>query len=230
MKYTLTPLLLLIFTIAVHAQSDAFKTYKVVYSQSFSKDKCTNDFEFSDQSKWLISKNGKTGKSLKCLGTGDYQSALEGPSVVAVLRDYLLTDFVVEMDVTQNGKDYSLLDFCIFFGIKDKEHYCYAQIASKADRKSHNIFMVNGDKPKRIGEIKTKGVIWGMKDWQHIRMERTLADKSVKVYYNDELIFETSDELFDQGHIGFGSTRSAIKIDNLKVTAPSFETKEHTFF
>ncbi|WP_289053223.1 family 16 glycoside hydrolase [Carboxylicivirga marina] len=225
-------LLLIVFSISLmsNAQSDAFKDYKVVYSQSFSKEKSTNDFDFSDVSKWLISKNGKPGKSLKCLGSGSYKGAHDGPSVVAVLKDFELSDFVVEMDVVQNGKDFSLLDFCIFFGIKDTENYCYAQVASKADKKSHNIFMVKGDKPKRAGDINAKGVIWQMKEWQHIRLERTSSDNSVKVYFNDKLVLQCKDEAFDAGHIGFGSSNSAIKIDNLKVSAPAFEQNTKTFF
>ncbi len=212
------------------AQTDPFKDYKVIYNQGFSKEKSTNDFSFSDESKWLISKNGQSGKALKCLGAGDYQSNHEGPTVVAVLNAFELSDFVVEMDVVQNGKDFSLLDFCIFFGIKDSEHYCYAQVASKADIKSHNVFMVDGDKPKRIGAVNEQGVLWKMKEWQHIRLERTSSDKMVKVYFNDELVLQCDDDAFEAGHIGFGSTNSALKIDNLRVSATSFETREKTFF
>ncbi len=220
----------LVLSTITSAQTNTFKDYKVIYNQGFSKEKSTNDFSFSDASKWLISKNGKTGKSLKCLGAGDYNSMHEGPTVVAVLNDFELSDFVIEMDVVQNGKDFSLLDFCIFFGIKDTEHYCYAQVASKADKKSHNVFMVDGDKPKRVGSVNEKGVIWKMKEWQRIRMERTSADKMVKVYFNDELVLQCADDTFDAGHIGFGSTNSALKIDNLKISAVSFETRSKTFF
>ena len=222
-------LLFLGLSIAIQAQND-FKDYKIVYSQAFSKDKSMNSFEFSDASKWLISKNGYPGKTLKCLGVGNYTNALGGPSVLAILKGFEFEDFVVEMDVVQDGKDFSLLDFCIFFGVKDSLNYCYAQIASKADKKSHNVFMVNGEKPKRVGMPNKDGVIWKMKEWQHIRMERTSADKLVKVYLDEELVLECADELFDAGLIGFGSTRSALKVDNFKVSAPSHKTNTNTFF
>ena len=188
------------------------------------------DFDFSDGSKWLISKIGKPGKSLKCLGTGAYQNPFEGPSILAILKGIELKDFVVEMDIVQDGKDFSLLDFCIFFGVKDTANYCYAQIASSADKKCHNVFMIKGDMPKRVGEVKDEGVIWQMKEWQHIRMERTSADKMVKVYLDEQLVLECADEQFDAGLIGFGSTKSVIKVDNFKVSAPSYETSDKTFF
>lgn len=225
-------LILFFFVLSLNlkAQEDIFKEYKVVYNQNFSSSKSTKDFEFSDEDKWLISKNGKPGKSLKCLGTGDFKSKHDGPAIVAVLKDFVLKDFVVEMDVLQNGKDYNLLDFCIFFGVKDTEHYCYAQVASKADKKSHNIFMVNADKPERIAKVQDKGVFWGMKKWQHIRMERVSSTKSIKVFFNDTLVLETSDDAFEEGHIGFGSSNSALKIDNLELSAPNYKSETKTFF
>ena len=230
MKTLQITLLLLCISFIISAQDDAFKSYEVVYSQSFSKEKCINDFDFSDPSKWLISKNGEAGKALKCLGTGKYKSQHDGPAIVAVLKGYELKDFILELDVTQNGRDYSLLDFCIFFGIKDTTHYCYAQLASKADKKSHNLFKVAAAKPKRMGPSLDKGVIWGMKKWQHIRLERTSNDKKVRVFFNDTLVYEISDETFDSGHIGFGSSNSAIKVDNFKLSAPSYQNNEKTFF
>jgi len=212
------------------AQDDAFKSYQEVYSQSFSKEKSIKAFDFSNESKWLISNNGKSGKALKCLGAGSYQCSHGGPAIVAVLKAYELSDFVLEMDVMQNGKDYSLLDFCIFFDIKDTAHYCYAQLASKADKKTHNIFMVDGEKPKRMGASLEDGIVWGMKQWQYVRMEHVASSKTVKVYFNDKLVFELSSDRFLSGHIGFGSTNSAIKIDNFKLRAPSYKTNEKTFF
>ncbi len=212
------------------AQSKAFKDYKVVYSQGFNKDSSTDDFDFSDASRWLISKNGKPGKTLKCLGKGAYESDHEGPAIVAVLKDYELKDFVVEMDVVQNGKDFNLLDFCVFFDIKDSQNYCYAQVASTADKKSHNVFAVNGDKPNRLGQVNDKGIIWQINEWHHVRLERITASKLVKVYFDGQMVLEVPDESTGKGHIGFGSTHSAIKIDNFKVSAPAYQTNSKTFF
>ncbi|WP_439181980.1 hypothetical protein [Carboxylicivirga taeanensis] len=227
---SLTFLFALCLSTVVKAQSTDFKDYKVVYSQGFNKDKSTDDFEFSDASKWLISKNGKPGRSLKCLGAGDYTSAHAGPSIVAVLKNIELKDFVIEMDVVQNGKDFNLLDFCIFFDIVDTSQYCYAQIAGKADKDSHNVFMVNNDKPKRLGKVNGDGVIWRIKDWHQLRIERSTFTKTIKVYFDEELVLDVPDESNNKGLIGFGSTNSAIKIDNLKVSAPAYETISKTIF
>lgn len=223
-------LIFLFLALGVGAQNKDDVKYKTIYDQSFSSSKSTNDFEFSDESKWLISKKGKPGKSLKCLGEGEYSNVHGGPRVVAVLKHIELDDFVLEMDVVQRGQDYSLLDFCLFFGIQDVEHYCYAQIAGKADKSTHNIFMIDGDKPKRIGQKHNNGVIWGINQWHHVTLKRSKADKLVQVFFNDELVLETSDEPFMTGLVGFGSSSSALKIDNVKISAPSFIESDKSIF
>jgi hypothetical protein len=214
------------------AQTDteAFKSFKTVYSQGFSKDKCIKEFDFTNEDKWLISKVGKTGKSLKCIGTGSYESGYYGPNIMAFLKDYELEDFVLELDVIQNGKDYSLLDFCIFFDIKDAEHFCYAQLSNIANKKTHNLFMVNGDKPQRLGKSFEKGIVWPLNKWQHIKVVHWGSKNQIEVYMNDQLIFEANNDAFTNGHIGFGSFKSAIKVDNLKVSAPSHQINNKKFF
>ncbi len=230
MKTAFSLLIALLYITNLVSQNKEEVKYKTIYSQNFSKSKSTDDFEFSDASKWLISKNGKSGKSLKCLGEGEYKNAHGGPSVVAVLKGIELDDFILEMEVVQKGTDYGLLDFCVFFGIQDVEHYCYAQIAGKADKKTHNIFMIDGAKPKRIGEKHNEGVIWGVNKWNHIKIERSKQDKIVKVYFNEELVLETADDPFMTGLVGFGSSSSALKVDNIKISAPSFIESDKNIF
>ncbi|TAJ12050.1 hypothetical protein DMA11_14285 [Marinilabiliaceae bacterium JC017] len=213
-----------VFAVSLSAQTPVklSKDYKVVYSQGFSKEKDLKDFEFTDRDRWLVSQNGKSGKCLKCLGKGNYVSAHAGPEIMAVLKGYEWTDFVMELDVMQNGKDYSLLDICILFGIKDADHFYYAQLASRADRKSHNVFVMKGDKPQRIGTCHNKGVIWGINKWHHVRVERLQATKTVRVFLNDELVLETDSDPFEPGLIGFGSFDDACKVDNLRIWAKEY--------
>ncbi|MCU4174682.1 hypothetical protein [Carboxylicivirga sp. N1Y90] len=230
-----THFLIILFAIISHSlvsQTTLSKDYKTVYSQSFSSNKSPREFEFSDASKWLISKNGESGKALKCLGEGSYKNAHGGPRVVAIVKNYELEDFVMEMDVMQQGKNFELLDFCIFFGIEDQEHYSYAQLASKADKNTHNVFTINGDQPQRIGKKQEKGIWWGLNKWNHVKIERFEADKILKVYFNDELVLDIkdNDELFNNGLVGFGSSSSALKIDNLKIIASEYKESDKAIF
>ncbi|MCU4162357.1 hypothetical protein [Carboxylicivirga caseinilyticus] len=219
-----------LFVTFIFAQNDKETKLKTIYNQGFNNDKSTDDFEFSNEGKWLISKMGKPGKSLKCSGKGDYTSAHEGPSIIAVLKNYVVSSFELEMTIQQNGKNFDLLDFCIFFGIKDKEHYCYAQIAGHADKKTHNIFKVDGSKPEVTGQSLNKGVLWGINEWHNVKVIRDADEKTVKVYFDDELILESSDESFEPGFIGFGSTSSALKVDNIKLSTTEFTENTTSIF
>nr|WP_321454239.1 hypothetical protein [uncultured Carboxylicivirga sp.] len=205
-----------------NAQLKKEDKYKVIYNQGFNNDKSTVDFEYSNADKWLISKQGKPGKSLKCLGKGEYTTENGSPEILAILKDYEVSDFILEMTIQQNGKNFGLLDFCVFYGVKDKEHYQYAQIAGHADKKTYKIFEVNGDKPHTIGQNKNDGVLWGINQWHQLKVVRNTQDKSLKVYFNNELILETDNDVVNSGLIGFGSTNSAIKVDNIKLMAPNY--------
>jgi len=229
-RLTLTGFVLaFLFTVTV-AQKDIPKNFKIVVSEGFSNDKALRSYEFSDPSQWLISKVGRPGKSIKCNGAGNYENAHGGPAILALLKGYEFEDFILELDMVQNGTDFNLLDFCVFFGVQDKDQYCYAQIASKADRKSHNVFMQDGAKPVRVEEPNTKGVVWKHKEWNKIRVERLVSAKTLKVYFNKVLVLESTQEPFMAGQVGFGSTASAIKVDNLKIWAPAYnETADSVF-
>jgi len=228
--FTLTGFILALFFTVTFAQKDIPKNFKIVVNDGFSNDKALRSYEFSDPSQWLISKVGRPGKSLKCNGVGNAENEHGGPSILAVLKGYEFEDFILEMNVVQNGKDFNLLDFCIFFGVQDKNHYSYAQIASKADRKTHNVFTLDGDKPLRVEEPLSEGVVWSHDDWNSIRVERLVSAKTLRVYFNDELILESTQEPFLAGQVGFGSSISAIKVDNLRIWAPAFsETADPIF-
>ncbi len=212
------------------AQSDNDIKYKTIYSQNFSSSKSLDDFEFADASKWIISKNGKSGKTLKCMGQGSYTNEFGGPSVITILKNIEVGDFVLELDVQQNGKDFDALDFCVLYGIKDQSHYNYAQVSAKADKDNHNIFVLNASAPKRVGDKLEEGVLWGVDEWHHIKVERNMNEKTVKVYFNDKLIIEIPNDDSQLGYIGFGSTKSALKMDNIKLSAPSFNQSQTTIF
>ncbi len=137
---------------------------------------------------------------------------------------------MLEVDIQQNGKDYGTLDFCVLYGITDSTHYNFAQISAKADKNNHNIFVLNASEPQRLCNKLEKGVLWGIDEWHHIKVERKQNEKTVKVYFNDDLIFETQKDESQNGLIGFGSTKSALKMDNIKLSAPTFNQSQITIF
>jgi hypothetical protein len=65
-----------------------------------------------------------------------------------------------------------------------------------------------------------------------VRLERKVADGSVKVYFDDMAtpIMVADDKTFDSGYIGFGSFDDTGMVRNIKVWGRSVEKKKGDFF
>jgi hypothetical protein len=91
---------------------------------------------------------------------------------------------------------------------------------------------VNGAPRTNIAKETTKGVNWGLGVWHKVRLERKVSEGSIKVYFDDftKPIMIAEDKSFQSGHIGFGSFDDTGMIDNIRIWAPSTETKKLEFF
>jgi len=205
---------------------------KVVYSQGFDDPASIQDFEFTTPAKWLWSDKGNSGGALEFLGPGDYSPKVRSPIVIGLLSDRMFGDFILEVDLLQTGKEYGHRDMCIFYNFQDPSHFYYTHIASAADPHAHNIFIVNGQPRTAIAAKTTKGVEWGSGIWHKVRIERKLADGSIKVFYDDmsKPIMTAVDKTFGCGYIGFGTFDDSGRIDNIKIYAPEMREKKSAFF
>ena len=96
-------------------------------------------------------------------------------------------------------------------------------VAPKADPNAHNIFIVNKAPRTNIAKTTTQGVNWGLEVWHKVRLERNVAEGTIKVYFDDlrEPIMTAEDKTFGEGFVGFGSFDDTGKVDNIKIWAPS---------
>ncbi|MBT1698318.1 hypothetical protein KK083_15615 [Fulvivirgaceae bacterium PWU4] len=224
-----------LFVIALMAAPSLFyaqqvpKGYKLVYEEDFEKGSATQQFRFTQPSKW-ISSAGKTGKALEFTGISDYQPPFRSPHTIGLIGNTMAGSFVLEADLLQTGKEYGHRDMCVVFGFTDPSHFYYSHIATKMDDNAHQIMLVNEAPRKKISTFTTEGVDWGNSEWQHIRIERDLDQGSIKVFFNGKLIQEASDKTFGKGYIGFGSFDDSGKIDNIRIWAKDSEKKGATFF
>ncbi len=188
--------------------------------------------EFTNPDNWLLSDKGNGGEALEFLGPGGYKPKVRSPVVIGLISDRIFGDFILEVDMQQTGKEYGHRDMCLFYNFQDPSHFYYTHIATAADPHAHNIFIVN-DKPRTaIADKTTKGIDWGKGDWHKVRLERKLADGTIKVFYDDmtEPIMTAKDKTFGAGCIGFGTFDDSGRIDNIKIYAPKMETKKSGFF
>ena len=201
--------------------------YWLVYQQSFDHPAALSDFEFTNRKKWKFSEIGNGSGSMESLGPGDYKPSVRSPRVIALLSNRMYGDFILEADLLQTGKSYGHRDMCLFFGFNDPSHYYYAHIATKADNHAHNIFKVNNEPRVAIAHKTTQGIDWGKDQWHKVRVERTLFDGKIKIYYDDMTtpIMEAVDSTFTRGYLGLGSFDDLGKIDNIKIFAPQVTKK-----
>ena len=129
---------------------------------------------------------------------------MRSPTSLAVLKEPVVGDFVLSVDLLQTGREYGHRDLCLFFGYTSPTSYYYVHLAPAPDERAHNVFIVNGADRARIGPIPRSGFGW--RDvWHTVRLER-IGD-SIRVFADDdpEPILAVRDSTFRSGRIGFGS-------------------------
>jgi hypothetical protein len=213
---------------AVHLPST---DYRLLYEQSFENAEALADFVATDGRAWRIAATER-GDALELFAQSRYQPKVRSPVNLAMIRDRVFGDFVMECDLIQTGREYGHRDMCLFFGFESPSRFYYAHIATAADDHAHNIFVVNESPRTKIGTETTKGVDWGLNVWHRVRIERTLADGLIKVYFDDlkKPILVARDRTFGAGYVGFGSFDDTGMVANIRIWGPSVEKKPGPVF
>ena len=201
---------------------------KLLYEQKFDSAAALTDFIMTDAKAWRFS----SSNSLELAKQSGYKPIVRSPVNIALISDKVFSDFVLEADFLQTGREYGHRDMCIFFGFQTPTNFYYTHIATAADPNAHNIFIVNGKPRTNIAKKTTKGVNWGLGVWHKVRLERTVADGAIRVFFDDmnEPIMIAEDKAFGAGYIGFGSFDDTGMIDNVKIWGTKVENKKAEFF
>ncbi len=139
------------------------------------------------------------------------------------LKHFEMTDPSVWKITKQNGNR---------FGMKDPSNFYYTHLATTPDPHAHNIFLVNDEPRVAIADTASEGVAWGDNQWHRVKIERSLEDGSIKIYFDDmdTPIMQTTDTHFDYGYIGFGSFDDTGRIDNIRIWGPNQDAAASGFF
>jgi hypothetical protein len=135
-----------------------------------------------------------------------YKPPHRSPFNVSLLKDIIVSDFVLTVEVQSTGKDGPHRDMCLFFGYQDPAHFYYVHIAKRADDHANQIIIVNGADRKKISTKTTAGTPWDDK-WHTVKVARTVVDGRIAVYFDDMKtpIMTATDHTFPAGRIGLGS-------------------------
>ena len=198
--------------------------YKLLYEQKFESPESIQQFQMTDSAAWKYSKE-EQGGALELAAQSKYQPEVRSPVNIALIKDKAFGDFVLEADLIQTGREYGHRDMCLFFGFQNPKQFYYAHMATKADPNAHNVFIVNNEPRKNFAKTTTAGVNWGLNIWHKVRLERKVAEGTIRVYFDDMTIpiMVAEDKTFGAGLIGFGSFDDTGKVDNIRIWGPKLE-------
>jgi hypothetical protein len=194
--------------------------YQLVYSQDFTSPAAMDDFIFTDPGAWKVSQ-GDGKSALELVKQSAYQPTVRSPVNIALIKDKVFGDFVLEVQCLQTGKEYGHRDMCVFYGFQSPSRFYYTHVATAADDHAHNCFIVNDAPRAKFARETTKGVNWGLGIWHKLRVERKASTGTVSVWFDDmnKPIMTGEEKTFGAGGIGFGSFDDTGKISNLRIWA-----------
>lgn len=193
--------------------------FKLVVNESFGSDKIPKTLEKAPEGQWLISKEGKSGKSLKYIGNQEPINSDIRPITKILVKNSGFSSFILEADIEQCGRDYECRDVCIIFNHIDDNNYNFIHLASITGELCHGVFELKNGNLTLLTPASESPIIWGVKQWFHLRIEKGLKPEKLSVFLNNNLLWEIHDFKEGSGQIGFGAPDGSAKIDNLKIWA-----------
>ncbi len=162
-------------------------------------------WEPTDPRAWKVVQ--RAGESFYALFRASrYEPPVRSPRNIALIRDLVVSDFVLELRARSTKAYYPHRDLCLFFGYQNPSHFYYVHLAERADPHANSIFLVDGRPRVSIAETRTKGTGWGDR-WHHIRIERNVKNGRIQVYFDDmtKPIMTAATTRFTWGRVGIGS-------------------------
>jgi hypothetical protein len=195
--------------------------FPVVYEQPCADASCLEDFVFTDRSKWRM-REGAHAPALELVGKSAYRPPHRSPLSIALIEGVEVQDFDLDADLLQTGRNYGHRDLCLFFGVQSKSRFYYTHLATSPDPNAHNVFVVNDAPRTNLIAPLAQGIDWGRDEWHHVRVERRVADGTIKVFWDHgtEPVLVAEDRTFDWGRVGFGSFDDSGLVRNIVLRAP----------
>ena len=205
--------------------------YILIYHQDFSSGTAINDLRFSNPDSWKISEF-KENRSLEFQHQTAYEPLFPSPRILGIIKDHIFGDFILEADLMQTGHNNEPAETGILFSIKDSSRFYYISLSDRQTDSTQGIFLVRNASLEKVSDWQTDSIVWGNNKWHKVRVERSIVNRVVNVYFDDmkKPVMTTRNPVLVMGYIGFGSFASAGRIDNIKVWAPTSIPEEADFF
>jgi len=176
-----------------------------------------NAWQATDPAAWRI-EDGHGGKILALYKQSDYEPQVRSPVNINLVRDVVVSSFVLELKMRSTTEDYGHRDMCLFFGHQDPSHFYYVHIANKSDAHANSIFIVNGQPRVSIAKTRTAGTKWD-DNWHTVRLLRDAEKGTIEVFFDDRIepIMTAVDNSFKWGKVGVGSFDDTGQFDEIRL-------------
>lgn len=78
------------------------------------------------------------------------KTPVRSPFNRSVVKDLIVSDCVLDVQLRTTARDYPHRSLCLFFGYQDPAHMYYVHLGQKADDHANQIFIVNNEPRKKI--------------------------------------------------------------------------------
>jgi len=195
----------------------AFGTgWPVVFQADF-EDESLDSWEATDPSAWRI-EDGHGGKVLSLFKGSSYSPPYRSPYNINLVRDVVVDNFVLELELLSTNSDYNHRDLCLFFGYQDASHFYYVHLGKTADATANSVFIVDNADRISIADYRTDGIPWD-DNWHTVRLLRDVETGSIEVYFDDmsEPVMTAVSDRFLWGRVGVGSFDDIGQFDDLEL-------------
>jgi hypothetical protein len=168
-----------------------------------------------DPKAWHVQRDGEDHIFAQ-VGQASYQPPHRSPFNVALLKEVVVGDFTLDLQVRSTCRDYGHRDVCIAFGYQDPAHFYYVHLGKQADDHANQVFIVNDAPRTKISTTTTPGTPWDDR-WHHVRIVRQVADGAIRVYFDDLDVpaMTATDTTFAWGRIGVGTFDDTAQFDDV---------------
>jgi hypothetical protein len=183
-------------------------------------------WEPTDPNAWTVKKLEQGAVYSQHEKRSKYEPPFRSPFNIALLKDVVVSDCVLEAKVRSTHPDYGHRDVVLVFGYQDPAHFYYVHLGKQADDHANQIFIVNEAPRTKISLTSTSGTNWD-DAWHHVKVVRRVADGSIEIFFDDmeKPVMTARDKAFTWGRVGIGTFDDTSEWDHVKVSGIKAEKR-----
>jgi hypothetical protein len=203
MKRNLSPAAIAVLLVGLFSTTAARAELPIVVDEDFEAG--SDRWQPADAQSWKIAKTPK-GNVYSLFQDSKYQPPYRSPVNIALLKNVVVSDFVLNLRLQSTVKDYNHRSMVVLFGYQDPAHFYYVHFGKRTDDHANQIFIVDGAPRVKISTKTTPGTAWD-DAWHRVKIVRTVADGKIDVYFDDmdNPVMTALDKTFTWGQIGIGA-------------------------